>query len=73
MCGRRDIEQSSTVMLQPGRLQRMAEPIKLKKDVECPAWYPVLQPAYREGSTKGKTQTDREIIRQWFFTEQCEN
>ena len=28
MCGRRDIEQSSTVMLQPGRLQRMVEPVK---------------------------------------------
>ena len=32
MCGRRDIKQSSTVMLQPGRLQRTSEPIKLKKD-----------------------------------------
>ena len=28
MCGRRDIEQNSTVMLQPGRLQRMVEPVK---------------------------------------------
>ena len=25
-------------MLQPGRLQRMVEPVKLKKDVECPVY-----------------------------------
>ena len=66
MCGRRDIEQSSMVMLQPWQLQRVVEPVKSRISSFKTVWKYAEMPGNRRNKpaktgVDGKFRKEAEI------------